>query len=312
MKLNLETFIKRSKDKHNNKFTYDKTEYKYITEKLLITCKIHGDFLVYGERHLISNFGGCKKCLSENRKIIKFNSILEKLKRKFNDKFDYSKVQYSGWDKPVKIICKKHGEFEQTIKFHLNNKNGCKHCYFESKRLTQDQFLKRAKNIFPKYDYSNSIYIDYYKKIKITCLEHGEFITTPHTLICGKHGCRSCGLINSSRSKSSDRWLKQFKNENIINEYYIKKLKIFVDGYDPFTNTIYEFDGDYWHGNPKIYDQNDFNNRCKKTFGELYQSTLKRQENIKNLGYNFISIWASDFKQHELFQKGLCVNADNI
>ena len=30
-----------------------------------------------------------------------------------------------------------------------------------------------------------------------------------------------------------------------------------VDGYDSKTNTIYEFNGDFWHGNPNIYNLTD-------------------------------------------------------
>ena len=36
----------------------------------------------------------------------------------------------------------------------------------------------------------------------------------------------------------------------------------------------------------------------KKTFGELYNETLKRLELIKNEGYNIITIWESDYKNN--------------
>jgi hypothetical protein len=39
-----------------------------------------------------------------------------------------------------------------------------------------------------------------------------------------------------------------------------------VDGYDENTNTVYEYLGDYWHGNPEKFYPKDINRDCKKTF----------------------------------------------
>jgi hypothetical protein len=44
-----------------------------------------------------------------------------------------------------------------------------------------------------------------------------------------------------------------------------------------------------------IYETYDFNPICKKTYGELYDETIKRELEIKNLNYNLITIWESDY-----------------
>jgi len=67
-----------------------------------------------------------------------------------------------------------------------------------------------------------------------------------------------------------------------------------VDGFDPITNTVYEFYGDYYHGNPIIYDMKDENYTCHKSFGELYQKTMDKEILIKTK-YNLIAIWENDF-----------------
>ena len=71
-----------------------------------------------------------------------------------------------------------------------------------------------------------------------------------------------------------------------------------MDGYDPTTNTIYEFNGDFWHGNPKIYPTG-FNKVTNCDFEILYIRTLVRSENITNSGYNLISIWESEWKEQK-------------
>lgn len=68
-----------------------------------------------------------------------------------------------------------------------------------------------------------------------------------------------------------------------------------VDGYDPVTNTIFLFHGDFWHGNPAKFNQNETNPRCKKTYGELYENTLSYEKKLKNMGYTIIVIWENDF-----------------
>ena len=89
-------------------------------------------------------------------------------------------------------------------------------------------------------------------------------------------------------------------NNNIIQhalngeEFKIPNTRFKADGFCKETNTIYEFHGDYWHGNPNIYEPND-KTYFGKTFGELYETTLKREQLIKDMGFNLITMWESDW-----------------
>lgn len=78
---------------------------------------------------------------------------------------------------------------------------------------------------------------------------------------------------------------------NIIN----KTEQFKVDGFDPLTNTVYEFNGDYFHGNPEIYPSNNVNAINKKTFGELYTKTVEKENILKSAGYKVISIWENEW-----------------
>ena len=66
-----------------------------------------------------------------------------------------------------------------------------------------------------------------------------------------------------------------------------------VDGYNKKTNTVYEFYGDYFHGNPLKYNQNDIG-PGGKTFGELYKKTIWR-ENLLKQHYNVVTIWEYEY-----------------
>ena len=74
----------------------------------------------------------------------------------------------------------------------------------------------------------------------------------------------------------------------------INGRKIQVDGFDSETNTIYEYYGDFWHGNPNIYKSEEVNPINKKSYGVLYENTMKREKLIKNDGYNLITQWETN------------------
>jgi very-short-patch-repair endonuclease len=64
------------------------------------------------------------------------------------------------------------------------------------------------------------------------------------------------------------------------------------DFYIPSTNTLIEIDGDYWHGNPEVFEeQNGMQRRAARNDG--YKNVL-----AKGLGYNIERVWESDLKNN--------------
>lgn len=78
-------------------------------------------------------------------------------------------------------------------------------------------------------------------------------------------------------------------------EYRIPGTNYRADGYCAKTNTVYEFYGDYWHGNLNRYAGNYYNCILNLTMKEIYQKTIEREKSIKELGYNLVIMWESDF-----------------
>src|SRR5208282_4262418 len=86
-------------------------------------------------------------------------------------------------------------------------------------------------------------------------IEPYEFIQTPHSHLVGQ-GCPRCG---NNISEMERNWLDylqvQEEYRNIVLKHDNKIYK--VDAYDPTINTVYEFYGDFWHGNPNKFDPNE-------------------------------------------------------
>lgn len=142
--------------------------------------------------------------------------IIERFKKAHGDRYDYSLVEYVNSKTKVKIICPKHGEFEQTPNNHLNNKNGCPSCGIKSikkaLKKSKDDFAKEARKIHGnKYDYSSVEYKNAHTKVKIICPKHGEFEQTPNKHLYSKYGCPSCGI--EARANNSKKTTKEFIKE---------------------------------------------------------------------------------------------------
>ena len=109
--------------------------------------------------------------------------------------YDYSLFEYETTHKKDKIICLKHGIFEQSAANHLRGQ-GCPECYKESKiKWNQETFLNAAYEIHgnENYIYGND-FIDFKTKMKIYCNRHNEyFYKTPFKHITQKQGCPKCG-----------------------------------------------------------------------------------------------------------------------
>lgn len=126
-----------------------------------------------------------------------------------NNKYDYSKVVYKGWDKKVEIICPTHGSFWQRPNNHYTN--GCGKCWEDRrclvKRRDTNWFVDQAREIFSdEYDYSLSEYITSKDKVEIICKHHGKFEKYPFDHIRGS-GCPKCSGYNLDK----EDWIGRFK-----------------------------------------------------------------------------------------------------
>ena len=76
-------------------------------------------------------------------------------------------------------------------------------------------------------------------------------------------------------------------------QYYIKGIHHYCDVYVPSKNTIIEFQGDYWHGNPKKY--------LKEELSPYQLEKVKKDEVLrkycKDNGINLIEVWESDYNR---------------
>ena len=180
-----------------------------------MVCDIHGE-----QSHTKGK--GCPKCAVYKRnKAMTSNTdkVLGQFKDKWDDRYDYSLMEYKNAYTKIKIICKEHGVFEQQPQSHRKSQ-GCKKCASKERPpyvrgdgpLTQSKVLEQFYEVHKDlYDYSLVAYVKATEKVKIICKEHGVFEQTPSShkqgATCGK--CAS--KITGDKLRSSlDKILKEF------------------------------------------------------------------------------------------------------
>lgn len=231
-------------------------------------------------------------------KRLTLNDFISQSNQIHKNRYNYSKVVYINNRTKVEIICNLHGSFFQKPNNHLL-RLGCRLCGIKKRiiesRMSQKKFIDRcnlAHNNF--YDYSKTIYKNQSSKIKILCKKHGEFLQSPHEHLKGQ-GCPKCTHIIS---KPESSFLDFVNVPDTKKNRQVRINKFIVDGI--INNRIYEFLGDFWHGNPKNkrFSPNSTHPICGIKFKDLYKKEMKKLKKLKSWGYNIKYIWESDWNRY--------------
>lgn len=155
------------------------------------------------------------------------DEFIEKSMRIHLDKYDYTLVEYKNNSIKVKIICLKHGVFEQTPGNHCSGK-GCKECS-GNVNLKKDGFIKKAKLVHEdKYDYSNVNYKNNRTNVELICPEHNSFMQLPTHHLKGA-GCMECAGKKRGEDRSKD-----------LNDFIKEAKLIHGDKYD-YSKIVYKY-----------------------------------------------------------------------
>jgi G:T-mismatch repair DNA endonuclease (very short patch repair protein) len=299
-RLTTDQFIELAIKVHGDKYDYSKVNYTTSLNKIIIICKVHDEFEQTPNAHLSKK--GCMKCGFEStRKILSSNKkqFISSAVKIHGNTYDYSKVDYITATTKVKIICSKHGEFEQFPYVHLKG-HGCNKCANQKinngLKLTTDKFIERAIKIHCwKYNYKFVKYINSNIKVKIICHNHGIFNQRPQDHINQHHGCPKCSHQVSKPELEICSFLDEYNidyeqsNRSILNG---KELDIVI----PSKRIAIEFNGLYWHS---------------ETFkGTKYHQT--KYELSKEKGYQLISIFEPEWVLQKEIVKSIILAKLNI
>ncbi len=169
-RLTKEDFIRKATERHGDLYDYSKVEYTNTRSKVVITCKLHGDFLQAAGHHILGI--GCPECGKEKahatiRTRKSTSKFIKDSTEIHGDKYDYSKSKYVSAREKVEIICKIHGSFLQKSMHHTNGR-GCPECASTIRRYSKNKsvdylnkpgslYLIKLQNNYLKIGITNDI-----------------------------------------------------------------------------------------------------------------------------------------------------------
>lgn len=205
-------FIKRARDVHGDRYSYEKVTYVAAITKVIIICREHGEFKQTPANHCSGR--GCHYC--GGNKPLTLNKFVERASKIHSNRYDYSQVKFKNVESIVVIVCPDHGSFSQRIMSHLKG-YGCDRCgrinVAKKLRHSKQRFLEDAKKAHGnRYDYSQIKYINALTKITILCSAHGAFKQKPASHIRNV-GCPKCGDESTAikRTRTTDDFVQEAK-----------------------------------------------------------------------------------------------------
>ena len=245
-----EKFIEKATVVHGDRYDYSLVDYKSSYEDVMLICKKHGEFKQRPNNHL--NGANCFKCgkeeMGEKQRIEK-EQFFSKVREVHNNFYSYDEDTFTYTKNKIKIICPKHGVFEQ--KAHLHKKgHGCLKCAGDKIGIKQtrdgDSVLIEANKVHnSKYDYSLFEYKTSKDKSLVICKKHGVFEQNVTNHLQGA-GCPKCVNRISKNEQEIIDFIKIFTNVNISTRNVMQNNKE-VDISVPHLDLAFEYNGLYWH-----------------------------------------------------------------
>lgn len=241
-KYDIDKFKQLAKIRYKDKYIYDEnTKYSSDTSnKVIVTCREHGQFLVTPGNHL--NGQGCPLC--SKPRLVQDDEI-KRFKEIHGNDYSYEKTIIRGAKDAIIVTCSKHGDFKTTPNSHKNGYR-CPKCSLEclgsASRLSWDEFVEKSTKVFRGYyKYKPQEYKNNKTHVIATCPKHGDFEIRPDHHLMGR-GCPKC---NESKL---ERELRLFLEEKQIEYEYRKKSFSWLNGmeldfYLPKYNVAIECQG---------------------------------------------------------------------
>lgn len=306
-------FVSASKERFGTEaFDYSVVECTSNHKPVTLRCIKHDLVFDTQPSNHLQSVTGCRLCGAENN-MMSTSQFVSRAKDVHGNKYSYNRTLYvynhgRGHGPDVQIYCNTCKEyFWQRSFIHLSG-SGCGCCANkirgqQGKRMTEDEFVAKASQLFPSNEYPIGHYIDYLTPVKVVCTKHQtQFWQKPRDVIHGNNACPHCQ--NKSYSQAALKWLAFVEKRDGIKIQHAleggeKMLQGVgkVDGWCEDSKKVFEFHGDFFHGNPTVYGMTDFNPVSKELMGVLWLKTMDKEFRVEKAGYEYEAMWEKDWKK---------------
>lgn len=282
-------------------------DYEYVTTYLNYRCNKHPEYTWTAQAcEVLKGNSKCQCCFQEEFRGNWRQEYLSKLKEAHPTFICLNPENYYNQFSELQVRCSVcSNEWSAKACEHLK-KWGCSDCQLKRRRVKFLSDLKRrfggAIECFNPQDYKTIS-----EPLQFICTDpmcNCEWIETPFEILNYRSNCKSktnftgaSGVAIAWLEHIEKQWRVEIRHANNLGEYRVENFK--VDGYSHEINTIFEFHGSAFHGDPNLYYRTDTPNGFKPelTAEEMFEYTVAREKRLMYLGYKLYHIWESDYWQ---------------
>lgn len=89
-----------------------------------------------------------------------------------------------------------------------------------------------------------------------------------------------------------------YKTSQFCKWFHDYNQPVFFDIADTFRKKIIEFNGDYWHANPKIYESTYIIKQSGKKAEDIWEFDNKKRQLVTKIGFKVMTVWESEYKNN--------------
>lgn len=228
-----EQYIKLLKDIHGEAFNYDKSHFVNYQTPFNVVCVKHGEFTIVPYQHQKAKFGGCAGCKAEDHTDQRTHEILSKLQDVHKGKYTYPDFKATRLNDVLVAACPEHGDFEMTVKYHLQGL-GCATCSIEARKNQKlKTFIAEAEEKYGKEHHDYSLierYINRITPLPIRCKKHNLVFNQTPVLHLNSSGCPECKI--EVRLSDFEKEQMQALKEHLGDSYDLSESR--YNGYEKF------------------------------------------------------------------------------
>ena len=123
------------------------------------------------------------------------------------------------------------------------------------------------------------------------------------------------GIIKDVPKNTFSKWLRWVsETQNVYVQHAMDGGEHFiptvgkVDGFCKKTNTVYEFQGCFWHSCPRCYTEDRINPVNQRDMLELQRTTERKNQRIRDLGYTLVEVYECELRKDVAFKKYVRTN----
>lgn len=286
-------FFVKARSKHGDVYIYDKVDFKGSNVKVIIICKIHGEFEQTPDCHTQKNGKGCHTCgIAKRSKTAtkEHNDWMVEVRAVHGDVYLYPEDYVRG-DLPITIVCRRHGEFPQRAEHHKDG-HGCPTCGYEAaskkKLLENGVFIGNCEQRYPgMFSHHKTKYTGSNNTIIVTCNNCGTDSVKLASRHYGYGTCPTCA--DKSKGEAMILELLQKRGIKFMSEFRfpgsLRRYDFMVFASDEIPKPIMlEFDG------IQHFKRNNHFHACEEDFELRKQVDVEKTLTAIKNGYAVVRI----------------------